>query len=162
MLTSAANHASACRRETSLGQHHDLCVSLTSISCQPHSCATLLGSLEVTCEARWRWSLSEPWHPGDLSRLLLFVWGTGPHLQCQVHRISFQGKEKRLKTQPQSYSFLLQKRKPILMIILVFYTAFHCLVLCAVSCAASLGYIFVNSHSSPYVTLPALLYFQTV
>lgn len=34
------------------------------------------------------------------------------------------------------------------MILLVFYTAFHCLVLSAVSCAASVGYIFVNSLAS--------------
>lgn len=47
VLTAEANPVSACIRETSLGKHHDLYVSLTLISCQPHTCDTHLGSLEV-------------------------------------------------------------------------------------------------------------------
>lgn len=96
--------------------------------------------------------MSEHRHLGDLRRLLkwlVFVWRTGSDLQHQVHRISFQGKKKGCKPNYSHIDFYYKKRKHILMIFLVFYTVFHCVVLSAVTCSASIRCIFINSYSSP-------------
>lgn len=82
----------------------------------------------------------------------MFVWRTGPDLQHQVHRISFQGKKVANPT-TVILIFATKKTPYVLMIFLVFYRVFHCVACSAVTFNPSIRCIFINSYSSPYCCL---------